>query len=213
MYNKLVASPVVDNVVSPPTPVNPTTPARSPTTVSPATHEVFLEDERESSGGANDTVVYNDYTNQEHIPRISSPIHYLLPELSSLPDNCKANKNMNSSFKEISSPELYPGSWVTLHEETLLIDFFISRFNLTDNAATSLYSIVGILLPSKIVLPPAHAYVRQEKMQSDLNTWSVLQNESTTTLVLSFLYQLQEIFDYASFRSSDWNIDFNPNLA
>ena len=132
-----------------------------------------------SNGDAKDTIVFNEYKNQE--PRVSSPIRYPLPKLSSLPDKSKVNENMNSSFnKNFHRHSSFVPAWPSTKELRLLTSSF---HNLTSQTMLLCLYILYRRSSSTVgkYFSPAHAFLRQVKMQSDLATRSVLQTETSKT--------------------------------
>ena len=120
------------------------------------------------------------------------------------------------------SRDLYENSRITVNDDVSLTEMFCSRFNLSDVASNSLYTLLNTVLPEENLLPTGYSFLK--KMRNNLfdNQRFHDSDEKGTYCVLSFRAQIgsivvrniKRILDYGLFRQecpeSDLNIDLAP---
>ena len=120
------------------------------------------------------------------------------------------------------SRDLYENSRITVNDAVSLTEMFCSRFNLSDVASNSLYTLLNTFLPEENFLPTGYSFLK--KMRNNLldNQRFHDSDDKGTYCVLNFRAQIdsivgrniKQILDYGLFRQecpeSDLNLDLAP---
>ena len=129
--------------------------------------------------------------------RASSPIssNVLLNFSVSAIDETLSNNSDDDDFDAISQLDesLYDGSNVKVQEASNLTELFCSKYNLSDECSSSLYSLVHCLLPENNKLPSGYSHIRNMKKNFQENIRVLKKTAEDCLCVLNFRFQLREI--------------------
>ena len=159
-------------------------------------------------------------------PQISSPyrdyeeVDFSVSTLSERNDLC---------FPEISTEfeyqRLYSGSDLDVLDASSLVELFCSKFNISDEASTSLYSVIRAILPNDNCFPSGFSKIKLEKLYFSRQLRYMKKTHIETLCVLNFRVQLGEILKrnlsqiikYSEYRlqncDADLDSSFSPNFC
>ena len=159
------------------------------------------------------------------VPRISSPyrnyeeVDCSVSTLSERDDLCFPDLSTEFEYQR-----LYNGSDLDVLDVSSLVELFCSRFNLSDEASTSLYSVIRAILPKDNCFPSGFSKIKLEKLYFSRQVRYMKKTPSETLCVLNFRVQLSEIVrrnlsqivKYSEYRSqncdADLNLSFSPKF-
>ena len=156
--------------------------------------------------------------------RISSPLRPTnLPDINPPASTITASERFvdASTQDESDNIKLFNGSHVALKDALLPTELFCSRFSLSDEASTALYSLVKSLLPPINEFPSGYSYVKNVKQSFSDNLRSFEITKSESLCVFKFRFQLRDIvmrnlnqiFNYSEHRKNNPEMDLNNEIA
>ena len=132
--------------------------------------------------------------------RFSSPVRSGRVEELNLPlssiNECEENLDLckyQDQSAETSDEKVFDGSNVSLKDATDLAELFCSRFNLSDETSTSLFSLIKCLLPVSNRFPSGYSYVQNTKRSLDENLRCIKNTSDHSIFILKFRFQLRNI--------------------
>ena len=115
---------------------------------------------------------------------------------------------------------LFPGSKTSVEDASLLTELFCSKFSLSDECSSNLYSLIKVLLPEENQFPSSFARIRNAKASFENSVRVLQKTEDRTICVMRYRFQLADIFKrslyqvlkYSEKRRENPEKDFNPNF-
>ena len=134
----------------------------------------------------------------------------------SIPTLVPASDQLNSV-----SEKLFPGSRTSVEDASSLADLFCSKFNLSDECSSTLYSIIKGLLPEENKFPSGYSRIKKIKDSFQDSVRVLQKNTGNAFCVLKFRFQiggilkrsLSEISKHSDFRRGNPDKDFNPSFC
>ena len=159
------------------------------------------------------------------IERASSPLRLnvsLSCSLSSVSENQRSISTIaNCNYENIFEEKLFDGSSVSSRDANVLTEMFCSRFNLTDECAGSMHSLIKLLLPDNNSFPSGFSHLKKIKENFVNEVRVMTKTEESTTCVFSFRFQIRDIIprhlfsilQYSDIRNRGLNNDFSISLC
>ena len=156
--------------------------------------------------------------------RVSSPLRLCsnqppAPPVSSITESVKTYVHIKGN--ENFSPKLFEGSDVNLTDATALAEIFCSRFHLSDECSSSLFSLISNILPPENVSPSGYSHEVKMKKNFNDNIRSLETGENFSICILRYRFQLRDIvrrnlnqiFNYSEYRKRNPHNDLNFSIA
>ena len=155
-------------------------------------------------------------------PQVSSPhrtfeeLNFSVSTLTEGNDICLPDISSAVDFEK-----LYGGSDVDVLDASALVELFSSKFNLSDEASSNLYSIIRAILPKDNLFPSGYSKVRLEKLYFSRQLRHLDKKPTQTNCILNFRVQLDEIvkrnltqiIKYSQYRSQNCNADLKCSFS
>ena len=122
------------------------------------------------------------------------------PAVSSITESVKTYVHIKAN--ENFSPKLFEGSDVNPTDATALAEIFCSRFHLSDECSSSLFSLISNIVPPGNVFPSGYSHVVKMKKNFNDNIRSLETGETFSICILRVRFQLRDIVRQTSIKYS-----------
>ena len=126
----------------------------------------------------------------------------------------------NETASSEASEMLFHGSTVNIQNATSIAELFCSRFNLSDECSSAMFSLIKSFLPETNKFPSAYSYTKKMKNAYNEEVRILKKDSERSFCVMNFRYQIRDIvkrnltsiFNYSSERLEKNDCDFNVSF-